>query len=240
MNMWFALYRKELKAQKNLILFMLLGVVGLDLYALFGVSKGFGLFLTSMPVWVTVLLPPFMLAHSFSAEWQAQTHYQLLALPVRKSITVLCKYLSVMSVGILMAVIAIGGLYLAFSGWVGSEDSSSNLTVSIMGGTPELAELMKGGIVQYGAVALLSGLFLLLGIVSAVEGAKFAVSKWRGLVTIGGFFVCLFLYARFLTLVVNSLREFVDLGIALSLYSVLAGAIFLLIGLFLFEEYVEV
>ena len=117
MNMCFALLKKDLKAQKNLFFFVLVGVIGLDLYAFFGVARGLGLLLSSIPVWVSVLIPPFMLAHSFSSEWQTQTHYQLLSLPVRKSATVLCKYLSVMTMGALLAGISLAGLYLAFSSW---------------------------------------------------------------------------------------------------------------------------
>ena len=93
MKQFFALYVKELKANKALFLFLLLLIVGMNVYELIGtgneldfeIGKNFidiNLPWSILAALTLVLSLPFLLAHAFNSEWRSDTHYQMFALPV--------------------------------------------------------------------------------------------------------------------------------------------------------------
>ena len=87
MNAQFALWKKEMKDNRSLLFFLAIAVIGLDAYLLLRPHHGFTsasdgiIFLCIVPFFAPLLILPFVLAHSFSSEWKADTHYLMLALP---------------------------------------------------------------------------------------------------------------------------------------------------------------
>ncbi len=82
--------------------------------------------------------------------------------------------------------------------------------------------------------------FLSLGIVTAVEGARYTAARLRGLVTAASFVSCVIVYLTTAGYFVYGLLGSLPTGPALMAYTVLSGLVFLLIGLFLFEKFVEI
>ena len=190
MKPWVALYLKELRENRNLFLFAVAASVAVDVYAItnsdseavtFGKSAPYFL-LCVLPAVASVLLLPFMLAHSFSSEWKADTHYQMLSLPVPKFAVCLCKWLAVLSIGVALFVVTTTGMYLMYLEMleVGSR-------------VPPLSAVDFWTFV--GAVYF-PVLILLLGMVCQMEGLKFAVKRLRGAVTIGSFACSVYLYGK--------------------------------------------
>ena len=92
MNDFITLYMKELRAQRMVIGVLLLGTLGLSIYALTGLGD------VPQPRLALIILPyasalglPFLLIHAIASEWSAQTHYQILALPVPRWLVLLSK-----------------------------------------------------------------------------------------------------------------------------------------------------
>ena len=225
------LYLKELKDDKGLFLFLLIGTVVLEAWVLLTVeTRIFAVFLCGLPVWAVMFIMPFMLASSFSSEWKSNTSHLVLSLPVRNSVVGLCKYLAVLSMGaILFAVVAVA-VHLALSR---APDPSTQQIPNIFGFT-------SSDVFGYAVGVYFSYLFLLLGIVGGMEGVKFTVRRFRGLTAFGFFIASLYVYKRFMGYFFDALRGYMGDGVILTVYSILAGLVFLAVGLFLFEKYAEI
>ena len=132
MKPFFALYVKELKANKILFLFVLLLIAGMNAYGLMKVAnvsqeqlvaqEQLGMILkfvlfVMLPInlakSILVLSLPFLLAHTFNSEWRSETHYQMFALPVSQYTVILAKVAAVASVGFVGGGIVIGSVYLS-------------------------------------------------------------------------------------------------------------------------------
>mgnify|MGYP002725702221 CR=1 FL=1 len=258
MNTWRTLYLKELKDHRGVFLFLVIVTLCLDLYALIQVYQIMGrtsfsaLDVVFYPVlailsYGAVFLLPFILAHSFSTESKAGTHYLLFSLPVRRSAIVLCKFLAVLSVGVVLFVLTTGTLHLLYLKMRVLLDSNPGLAggVATIRGTDMWLTLGNG---------YFSILLLFLGLVSAMEGLKFACKRFRGLVVMVFFIGSLFLFNLLrgpgMELLGLASREGWMLGPELQaqreislesvVYSALACVVLLGLGLWLFEKHAEV
>jgi ABC-type transport system involved in multi-copper enzyme maturation permease subunit len=183
MSPWQALYLKELQDNRNLFLFLLAVTLGLDLYSYFhGASDG-----RPSPALVLALLPyasvfvlPFILVYAFSQEFKAQTHYQLLALPVSRAGIVVGKFLAVLTAGVAVFVLATGTVHLLF--------------LSLRGMTPP--GFQGGDLWLIVGCCYFSSLLLLLGIASAMAGLKLVVRRFQGLFKTVFLVASLYLYGR--------------------------------------------
>jgi ABC-type transport system involved in multi-copper enzyme maturation permease subunit len=262
MNTWMALYIKEFKEHKGIFSFLLIATIGADVYALYKIEPqtftdletGFFPFLFGL-IWAlspfgAVFLLPFILAHSFSTELKAGTHALLLALPVRRSALVLSKFLSVLSVGIVLFTISTGTIHLLAPKliWV----------LGLVGGNPGLLDASareSSNLWIFSGSFYFSFLLPLLGLVSAMEGVKYAVVRYRGLAATAFFIGGLYLYYRFRDTATEVLHlpdsyqiEYFDAAGQLQqgqmelhflVYSTLACLVFLGLGTWLFERHVE-
>ena len=99
----FYLYLKELREHRNLYVVLAAAAVMLYTFILAQVESEIGaLFFAGLPVWITVALIPFALVQSFTREWKGSTHYFLLSLPVAPFIVAFAKWLSTLTVGVVI------------------------------------------------------------------------------------------------------------------------------------------
>ena len=253
-----ALYLKELKDHRNLCFFLLIATVSLDFYAFFEIDGGFEdsasirnhvtqlivLLCVSLPVFASTLIPPFMLARSFSSEWKAETYHLAFSLPIRKGWIAFSKWLAVLTIGVvLFTVSTLGGLlvYWKIAGAFAEVNYTKVSTLDFW--------FVGGG-------WYLSVLLLLLGIVSCLEGLKFSVKRWRRLVSAGFLVFCFYFLMRVMRPAIEALSflgeyqiAFIDLdgavsyqGVNLSWFAfpLLCGSLLLFLGLYLFDRYVEI
>ncbi|MYD63771.1 MAG: hypothetical protein F4W91_22265 [Gemmatimonadetes bacterium] len=249
MKPFFALYVKELKANKALFLFLLLLIVGINVYGFFQVENfkfleiqketGRHIQILNVP-WpglaalIFVFSLPFLQAHAFNTEWKSETHYQMFALPVSQYTMILAKIAAVASKGIVGGIIVIIGLSL----WA------------------EREAVRETGVTVFFDFAFVAGLVLvtyiifILGVVTGMEGVKFAVKRYRGLVAIAFFVLSTFLYGRLF----QQGKEFFEFSGQISMtppvpftielapfvYTILMGVIFMVIGLVVYEKRAEI
>ncbi len=226
----FALYLKELKDNRNLFLFLLIGTVALDLWVLLTVeTQVFAVALCGLPVWAFMFILPFMLASSFSSEWKSNTNHLMLSLPIRTSMVGLCKFLAILSMGTVLFTVVVVAVYLVMS----------RSSEPVLQQVPNVFGFTSSEAFEYVVGIYFSYLFLLLGIVGGMEGVKFTVKRFRGLAAFGFFLAGLFFYKWFMGYFFDALRGSMGDGLILTVYSILAGLVFLALGLFLFEKYVE-
>ena len=249
MTAQFALWMKEMKDNRNLLLFLAIAVIGLDAYVLLRVdpqltSASDGIILLCMvPFFAPIIILPFVLAHSFSSEWKADTHYLMLALPVRSFWIGLLKGLAVLAMGGLLFLLAASGIYLAYLKLAG---------LPKLGGVHIEATDMW----VFGGLLYFPTLVLLLGIATAMEGVKLALKRWRGLAGIASVIASFYLYARLMKPARELLSFLGDFRIAVEIgggiiktslmplswvaYTVLVGLALAALGLWLFEKRVEI
>ena len=186
MKPFFALYVKELKANKILFLFVLLLIVGLNVYGLIQIekvsqehisSKRFpvAIIWTILSAFSLALSLPFLLAHAFNAEWKSETHYQVFALPVPQYTVILAKIAAVASIGFVGGGIVIGTFYL------------SMIQIANLLSGPKIVPFEGKEVISFFDFGFLFGLMLViymvfsLGLVTGMEGMKFSVKRYRGL-----------------------------------------------------------
>ena len=254
MKQFFALYVKELKANKALFLFLLLLIVGMNVYELIGtgneldfeIGKNFidiNLPWSILAALTLVLSLPFLLAHAFNTEWRSETHYQMFALPVSQYKVILAKIVAVASKGIIGGIIVTIGLSLGAA----YETALPNVKV--------LSD-WKTGVTLFFDFALVVGLTLvtymtfILGVVTGMEGLKFSVKRYRGLVAVAFFILAVFVYGQLF----SQVREFFEFSGQISMsppaefaidlgpfvYTILMGVIFMIIGLVVYEKRAEI
>ena len=176
-----------------------------------------------------MFLLPFLLASSFVSEWRANTNQLLLSLPVRTSLVGLAKYLAVLSMGIVLYAVAAGAVYGVL---MRSPDATMQQIPNLFGWT-------KANAFTTSVLIYFSYLFLLLGIVCGMEGIKFAVKRFRGLVAAGFFVGGLYLYSQIVGVFFQILAPEWAGGMIVVSSSIFSGFLYLGLGLFLFERYVE-
>lgn len=247
MKPFFALYMKELKANKTLFLFLLLLIAGLNAYGLIRIADGLNFeeafkqifILTTIAIFLVLLSLPFLLAHAFNSQWKSETHYQMFALPVPQYIVNLAKVAAVASKGIVGvgSGLLIGSLYL----WIGHE-------VGFLDGITELRSVPRVALVI--GLIFVTSMFFILGVVTGMEGVKFAVKRYRGLVAVSFFILAVFLYGRlfsqgkaffeFSGQISVSVPAPFAIDLAPFVYTILMGVIFMIIGLVVYEKRAEI
>ena len=258
MKPFFALYVKELKANRTLFLFLFLLIVGINIYGLIQVENftfleieketGGHIQILSIP-WpglaalIFVFSLPFLLAHAFNTEWKSETHYQMFALPVSQYTVILTKIAAVASKGIVGGVIVTIGLSL----WAARKAALPNIKILSVGGT-EVTAFFDFALVV--GLALVTYMVFIFGVVTGMEGVKFAVKRYRGLVAVAFFILSTFLFGRLFQQGASTLdflgqismsppAEFaIDLGGFV--YTILMGVIFMIIGLVVYEKRAEI
>ena len=258
-----ALYLKELKDYRNLILVLAVATVALNVYAHWDVdldqlaqlrgaeNKALALILLALPglpVLFFAIIPAFILAHSFSSEERANNHYLLFSLPVPKYAVGICKILGVLTVAAGLFAVSAGG---------------ASLMLWRIAAHPDVAEegtrVLVDNLLLYAGQIFFPVVMLLLGMVTGMEGLKFAANRCRRTVTIGAFAVSFYLYAKLMRpaaealdflggyeiplLVTGVSREWVNsapMPLPWAAYTLLAGLAFAGVGIFLYEKYVEI
>lgn len=186
MKLWYALYVKELKENRNVFLLLLVATLALDLYSyVHGMSDGRpspSLALALVP-FVAVFVFPFVLLHSFAQEFKGQTHYQLLALPVPRAAVVMAKFLAVLTAGVALFILAMGAMHLI------------SLKYTIL--TSDRFTALQGSALWLIAGQLyFTSLLLLMGIATAMAGLKLLVRRFQGLAMTAFLVASLYLYSR--------------------------------------------
>ncbi len=231
MKMFCALYFKELRDARNVSGILAIGTLVVQGWVLLSVETHvLALFFSAFPLWAIMSVLPFLLASSFNGEWRGNTTYLLFALPVRAAVVCLCKYAAILSIGLLLFSIAGAGVYAVVARAPGEDVSR------ILG----FFGVTTASVYGYTAGFLGCYTFLTLGIVTAVEGARYTASRLRGLVTVASFVSCVILYFALAGYLVSDLPAGLPAGLAWMAYTVVSGLVFLLIGLFLFEKFVEI
>lgn len=231
MRMFFALYLKELKDAKNVSCFLVIGTLVLQGWVLLSVeTQMIALFFSALPLWAIMFVLPFLLASSFNGEWRGNTNYLLFALPIRTGVVGLCKFAAILSIGLLLFSIAGTGVYIVVAR---APHEAVSQILSYFGVT---ASTVSG----YAAGFFASYVLLSLGVVTATEGVKYTAARLRGLAAAASIVSCIVIYLTAAGSFVDALQGYLSTGEALMAYTVLAGLVFLLIGLFLFEKYVEI
>ncbi len=231
MKMVITLYLKELKDVRNLSCILAIGTLVLQAWVLLSVETHvIALFLSALPLWAIMFVLPFLLASSINGEWRSNTTHLLFALPIRAAVVCLSKFAAILSIGLLLFAIAGAGVYAVVARDPGDEVSQ---ILVFFGVTP-------ASVSGYTAGFLVSYAVLSLGVVAAVEGARYTAARLRGLATAASFVLCVIIYLTLAGYFVYGLQGNLATGPALMVYSVLSGLAFLLIGLFLFEKFVEI
>jgi len=243
MNAWKTLYLKELKDNRGLFLLLLIASLFLPLYASQKMAQIPPYLILAVVPYTAVFILPFILFHSFTQEQKAQTHYLLLALPVRRSTVGLCKFLAVLSVGGAVFVVTTGALHLLYL-WL-RDAGLPDVHVPYIAGTDLWIFAVNG---------YFSSLLLLLGIASAMAGLRFLVARYLKLVMTAFFIGSLYLYGRLFMPGMRALSflgqyqaeivqrgrvEHVNTNLQFLVYSALVGLVFLGLGLWLSERYAE-
>ena len=243
MKSFFALYVKELKANKILFLFLLLLIAGLNAYGLI-LIEGILYFEEAFKrvfIWMTAAIfllifsLPVLLAHAFNTEWKSETHYQMSALSVARYKVILAKVAAVASAGFVGGGIIIGSVYL--------------LMLDILPGQVLSFEGMEGTLflvlVFCGGVGLVTYMVFIFGLVTGMEGVKLSVKRYRGLVAIAFFSIAVFLYLGFFQQMTMALDFLGQISISPTIgpielssfvYTILVGIIFMIIGLVVYEK----
>ena len=265
MKPFFALYVKELKANKILFLFILLLIAGINAYGIVKVANisqeqivsqeqigtiiKFVIFVM-LPInlarSILVLSLPFLLAHTFNSEWRSETHYQMFALPVSQYTVILAKIAAVASIGFVGGGIVIGSAYLSMA-------HIADLLV-------EAESILRGELMPFFDFVLIASLILvtymifIFGIVTGMEGVKFSVKRYRRLAAVAFFILCLFFSIFTLqglgvfTSLMMPMFPFAHVGSFINMetsevpyfYTILTGVIFMLVGLVMYEKRAEI
>ena len=249
----FVLYMKELKDNRNLFLFLLIATVSLDLYAFFEIDEKLVttrspsailiVLLFHLPLFTAILIPPFILAHSFSSEWKAETYHLMFSLPIHKGWIVFLKLIAILTIGFVLFMVSCLGFLLFFSKVTSFANSNSSM--------PSAFDFwfLAGG-------WYLSILLLLLGIVSCMEGLRFAVKRYRRLVSLGFLVTCFYFLGRIMKPATEALSflgkyqiEIINqdggvfyksMSLSWLAFPILCGLLLLLLGIDLFDRYVEI
>ena len=235
MNGLIRLYLKELREHRLLLGGTVGAIACLYAYVLFGVEGEASAFmLASFPISITTAALTFGLFSAFWGEWKGQTHYLLLALPISRAAIPLSKYLSVLTAGMivyLMAVLSILGLKVPL------ETSTQIL---------QQFQLDPKTLMIFFCTQWFAWLILLLGIVVGSVSIRYSVSRRPSLAIAGFLILTFFAYLYFLRPFAGLLGE--DVGFfrlwlahpAQIAYTFLCGLLITIGGLVLFEKRAEI
>lgn len=231
MRMFIALFVKEVKDVRGAFCAFAIGTLVLQGWVLLAVeNQTIGIFLSWLPVWGVLFVSPFMLASSFKGEWRGNTNHLLFALPVRTGLTALCKCAAMLSFGLALIAIAGTGIYLV----------AQRETQSVLFQLMNQVEVTPAGVFETAMGFIASCLVLSLGVVTAMEGVKFSAARLRGLAAAASLVISAFIYLTLAGDFMNAAQGYLSSAAALMVYTLLVGLVFLLIGMFLFEKFVEI
>lgn len=258
MKQFFALYVKELKANKAIFLFLIILIAGSSAYVHLGPGGDnpegmieFAFLHNLRQAMVGILLPaftlilslPFLLAHAFNAEWKGETHYQMFALPVSQYSVILAKIAAVASLGLVSGGIATVNVYF----WVVKTMDSQHVAVFRIDDI-KITSLFDVALII--GLSFVTYVVFILGLVTAIEGVKYAVKRYRGLTAVVFFLISMYLYIRAADFgkMVFEFSEHLPLPRLVDtiidepslVYTTLAGIIFLIIGLVAYEKRAEI
>ena len=193
--------------------------------------------------YLSALVLPMLLIHSFSAEWNGQTHYQLLSLPVARMWPALAKIAANLSLAAAVFITNTAALHATYERLRSMSGPGSVSDIDAADGWVVLAS------VYWSVVLLLTGFACLAAVV------KQLATRFKGLAVAGVFLFGFWFYGKLHGPVVAalqgsvgrlSLRTFEGLGsMATSdahltlLYSIVVGSLFTAAGLVLLERRVE-
>ncbi len=190
------------------------------------------------PAIASLVLFAVLLAGSFTSEWQQNTHYQLLALPISPSLIAIAKYLYYLLAGLLM--LGILSFCLAFS-----SSEQTQVTTALPGSGFSIVLL---ALVCY----YLSILSLLLGVSLFSQAYTIGRASYRGILS-KSLLLLLLSATALLAVPITSLMDglgYYEIDIngayaslteisfypAFFIYATLAGLTFTLAGLYLFQR----
>ena len=192
--MWTALYFKELKENRTLIMFLLGLTVCLEAVAVYAINGNGPSASSAHSVWSLMpygaaFLLPFLLLHSFSQETKGNTHFLLLSLPVPRRALFTAKLAAVLTPGVAVFALATVGLVIVFGGLKEIAAEMGFMGDSRFGGT-DLAVLAG---MLYSSV-----LAVTLGIASGISGLRLVLRRFQGLAAIAFSIFVLYMYFSFL------------------------------------------
>jgi hypothetical protein len=172
---------KEIRSAQGVLGFLLGATLVLGLYVHLqvidaGRASG-GLGLLALPYAAVFVLPPVLLG-SFAEEFRAQTHYQLLSLPVPRALWVLAKYLVVVATGIAVFVLTTALWQLALYRLDRSDTVAATTVWSGVGSV------------------YVAALLFLTGVATAMAGLKLIIRRFQKLAMVAFFLAVLYAYAR--------------------------------------------
>ncbi len=168
----------------------------------------------------------------------------MFALPVSQYTVIMAKVAAIASKGIVGGIIVTIGLFL----WIVREATSSD-TAMMSIGEPEVAiRTYALSLFFLAALVLVTYMVFILGLVTGMEGVKFAVKRYRGLTAVVFFIFAVFVYGRLFRhgeqaldfLGEISLLDLPPIEWAPFVYTILMGVIFMIIGLVVYEKRAEI
>ncbi|MEW6749408.1 MAG: ABC transporter permease [Candidatus Latescibacterota bacterium] len=209
MSPWLALYVKEVK-ENRLGLGLLAGATAcVVVYGLAHAVSGGAL--DFPPVWVgamslpylSVLVLPFLLTHSVSREFDAQTHHQLLALPVPRAALMLAKVAAIFSGGVVICLLTTAAIRVASLVRDNAQMDLARYEWHLPAGSGYAAGTVDATV----AGGYLAVLLLLLGMATLLAGLRLVVGRAHGLTAIVVFALSLYGYAKILGLALPTAAE---------------------------------
>lgn len=226
MNGLLRLYLKELREHRSLLGGTVGAIACLYAYVSIGVQGEASTFLlASFPISIATASLTFGLLSAFWGEWKGQTHYLLLSLPVSRVAIPLSKYLSVLTAGMivyLMAVLSILGLKVPL------ETSTQIL---------QQFQLDPKTLMIFFCTQSFAWLILLLGVVVGCVSLRYSISRAPSL-AIAGFLILVFV--GYLYLLSGLLGDGVGFFRAQIAYTFLFGIVITICGLVLFDRKAEI
>lgn len=201
---------------------------------------------------------PLILFYSYPQEWKSDARYLLMSLPIPRFVIGLSKYLAVLSIGMLLLIICLMGIYwnaLHFPEWESlqrSLDFSQDVTVDR---AINPLEMFQNNVWGIGILFFSATLYFMLGFVVAVQSVNLITRRFTFFVTIltgiGGWYLYFKLGGLVLgwfgqsnidyfTLASNPLPTLQMFILGWGFYTFLMGFLFLVGGLFLTEKYLEI
>lgn len=236
---------KEFKELGSIYIFSIIGCLLLQLYCLY--NQGYSMLIFT-PLFSVFALPA-LFSRSYQKEWDTQTHYLLLSLPIRRSGIAVAKYLSVFMIGVVVFLITVIG-----SEKIASETTGSSATLSSINHTPSFSLpifLMKiigqqaSQEKEFGVIlgkAYFGGLLFFLGLVQFNQGIKLIFRRYPRVVTFASYASGIYLYLmvwKHFARPLESTSFSLQIGSFME-YTSLIGLVYFIIGVFLFEAIAEV
>lgn len=191
-----------------------------------------------IPALASLVLHAVLLAGAFTSEWQQNTHYQLLSLPIRPVTIAVAKYLFYLLAGIASMMI--------MCAWLAVSDYAHTQVITDMPGNT-LAILLRLSVAYY-----LSVLLFLLGASLLIQGYTVGRTRYRGLAA-RILFLSLLALTALLAVPITALMSglgYYEMDIlgpsaslteisyypALFIYLCVTGILFTMAGLYLFQR----